>query len=62
MYVYFFIKCVVRWSENSVRFEKSYGNGLPDGPNSVRLYLASHSVRYGMYELRSAKAVTTIMQ
>ena len=23
---YFFIKCVIRWSENSVRFEKSYGN------------------------------------
>ena len=34
--VYFFIKCVVRWSENFVRFEKSYGNWLPDGPNSVR--------------------------
>ena len=30
IYVYFFIKCVVRWSENSVRFEKSYGNWLPD--------------------------------
>ena len=33
------IKCVVRWSENSVRCEKSYGNWLPDGPNSVRVYL-----------------------
>ena len=44
----FFIKCVVRWPENSVRFEKSYGNWLPDGPNSEIL---SHSVRYGMYEL-----------
>ena len=30
---------VVRWSENSVRFKKSYGNWLPDGPNSVRFYL-----------------------
>ena len=38
IYVYFFIKCVLRWSENSVRFEKSYGNCLPDGPGSVRLY------------------------
>ena len=46
IYVYFFIKCVVRWSENSVRFEKSYGNWLPDGSNSVRFYLR---VRYGMY-------------
>ena len=39
IYVYFFIKCVVTWSENSVRFEKSSGNWLPDGPNSVRFYL-----------------------
>ena len=39
IYVYFFIKCVVRWSENSVRFEKSYGNWLSDGPNSVRFSL-----------------------
>ena len=37
MYVYFFIKCVVRWSENSMRFEKSYGKWLSD-------------VRYGMCE------------
>ena len=36
VYAYFFIKCVVRLSENSVRFVKSYGNCLPDGPNSVR--------------------------
>ena len=54
IYVYLFIKCVVRRSENSVRFEKSCGNWLPDGPNSVRLYLIvceiiSHSVRDGMY-------------
>ena len=28
VYVYFFTKCVVRWSENSVRFEKCYGNWL----------------------------------
>ena len=39
IYAYFFIKRVVRWSENSVRFEKSYGNWLPDGPNSGRFYL-----------------------
>ena len=47
IYVYFFIKCVVRWSENSVKFEKAYGNWLPDGPNSVEIL--SHSVSYGMY-------------
>ena len=36
MYVYFFLKCVKVWSENSVGFENSYGNWLPDGLNSVR--------------------------
>ena len=47
-YLYLFLhKCVVRWSENSLRYEKSYGNWLPDGPNS----LLSHSARYGMYGL-----------
>ena len=50
IYVYFFIKCVVKWPENSVRFEKSYRNWLADGPNSVRVYLTV-SVRYGMYAL-----------
>ena len=25
--------------ENSVRFEKSFGNWFPDGPNCVRFYL-----------------------
>ena len=55
IYVYFFIKCVVRWSQNPVRLS-SYGNWLPDGPNSVRFYFTvyceiwSHSVRYGIYE------------
>ena len=39
IYIYFFIKCVVRGSENSVRFENLMGNWLPDGPNSVRFYL-----------------------
>ena len=37
-----FLQCVVRWSENSVSFENSYGNWLldgPDGPNSVGFYL-----------------------
>ena len=46
IYIYFFIKCV-RCSENSVRFENSYGNWLPDGPNSVEIL--SHSVNYDMY-------------
>ena len=46
MFIYF-IKCVARWSENSVRFVKSFGNWLPDGPYSVRF---SHSVRYGTFE------------
>ena len=36
---YFFIKCIVRWYENTVRFEKSDGNWLPDEPNSVRFHL-----------------------
>ena len=31
MYVYFFIKCVVRWSENSVRFENPMGIGFQMG-------------------------------
>ena len=35
IYVYFFINSAVRWSENSVRFEKSYGNWLPDGPFEI---------------------------
>ena len=39
IYVYFFRKCVVRWSENSVRFEKSFGNWIQDRPNSVKFYL-----------------------
>ena len=46
------ITCVVRWSENSVRFDNSYGNWLSDGPNSVRFYL---SVRYGMYVVTTFK-------
>ena len=37
LYVYFFIKSVVKWSENSVRFE--FFMGLPDRPNSGRFYL-----------------------
>ena len=45
IYVYFFIKCIVRWSENSVRFEKSCVNWLPDGLISVRFYLSDS---YGM--------------
>ena len=44
IYVYFFIKSVVKWSVNSVRFE--FIMGIEDGPNSEIL---SQSVRYGMY-------------
>ena len=40
IYVHFFIKFVVKWSENSVRFELY---SLPDGPNSV--YNFFHSER-----------------
>ena len=28
MNVYFFIKCIVKWSENSVRFENLMGIGF----------------------------------
>ena len=31
MYVYFFIKCIVSWSENSVRFENLMGIGFQMG-------------------------------
>ena len=31
IYVYFFIKCVVRWSENSVRFDNLMGIGFQMG-------------------------------
>ena len=46
IYEFFFIKCVFRWSENSVRFE-NHRNQLSEGPNSVRFGLTV--VRYGMY-------------
>ena len=45
----FLHKLSCKMVEKSMRFEKSYGNWLPDGPNSVRFYL---SVRYGMYAVR----------
>ena len=48
IYVYFFIKPVVKWAENSVRFEFFMGIAFQMGQNSVRFL--SHSVRYGMYE------------
>ena len=35
----FLHKICCMMSENSVRFEKSYGNWFPDGSNSVRFYL-----------------------
>ena len=38
IYVYFFIKSVIKWSENS-EIRIFYGNCLPDGPHSVRFYL-----------------------
>ena len=38
-YVYFVKKCLLRSSQNSVRFEKSSGNRLPERQNSVRFYL-----------------------
>ena len=31
IYVYFFIECVVRWSENSVRLKYLVGNGFQMG-------------------------------
>ena len=31
MYVYFFTKCVISWSENSVRFENHMGTGFQMG-------------------------------
>ena len=38
--LYLFLhKMCCKIAENSVRFEKSYGNGLLDEPNSVRFYL-----------------------
>ena len=37
-------KMCLRWSENSVRFEKSFWTWLP-GPNSVKFHLT-----YGMYD------------
>ena len=43
IFVYFFIKCLVKWSENSVRFESLIGIGFQMGQ-------ILHSVRYGMYE------------
>ena len=45
-YVYFFIKCVVRWSENSVRFENLMGIDFCE--------ILSHSVRYGMYAVQKS--------
>ena len=46
IYVYFFIKCVVRWSENSVRFENLMGI---DFQKAQILLDLSHSERYGVY-------------
>ena len=39
IYVHYFIKAVVKWSEKSVIWI-FYGNCLPDGPYSVRFYLS----------------------
>ena len=49
IYDYFFIKCVFRWSENSVRFENLMGIGFQKGQIL--------SVRNGMYGLRSYEPI-----
>ena len=48
IYVYFFIKCVVSWSENSVRFENLIWE-LASG-RAKFCEILSCSVRYGMYD------------
>ena len=50
------LNTLLRWSENSVRFENFYGNWLPEGPNSVRFYLtvcdmACMSCAFGTYHI-----------
>ena len=39
-------KKLIKWYENSVRFENLMGNGVQKGQNSEIL---SHSMRYAMY-------------
>ena len=56
IYVYFFIKSVVlKWSENSVRFEFFIGIAFQMGQILwdfiLQCEILSHSVRYGMYAL-----------
>ena len=46
IYVYFFIKYIVKWSENSLRFEFLW-ELLPRWAKFCEIL--SHSVRYGMY-------------
>ena len=46
IYVYFFIKSVVKWSENSVRLEFFTGIAFQ---MAKFCEILSHSVRYGMY-------------
>ena len=48
MYVYLFIKCVVRWSENSVRFEKILWEMSSRWAKVCEI--SSHIVRYGIYD------------
>ena len=49
---YFFIKCVFRWSENSVKFENLMGIGFR---SAKFCEILSHSVRYGMYGLHCTR-------
>ena len=61
IYVYFFIKCIVRWSENG-RFEKSYVNWLLGGPNSVRFDLTVQDIMTCMDHMyrKSLKAIFSL--
>ena len=46
IYDCFYIKCVFRWSENSVRFEILWESAFR---RAKFCEILSHSVRYGMY-------------
>ena len=49
MYIYFFMKCVVRWSENSMIFERKWELA---SRWAKFCEILSHSVRYGMYDTK----------
>ena len=48
IYDYFYIKCVLKWSENSVRFENLMGIGSQKTSRAKLCEILFHSVRYGM--------------